>query len=85
MYPVFITDSSDDAYEPIPSLPSQARHGVKHLISHLKSLVNGVDCLPLKGKVMLIFKPYILGILINLDSFSFNVLSCDYIVLCCIF
>jgi len=49
MYPVFVTDSNDDAYEEISSLPGQARHGVKHLISHLKPLVNGVDCLPLKG------------------------------------
>ena len=53
MYPVFVTDSSDDAYEKIASLPGQARLGVKELISHLKPLVTGEDCMPLKGKHIL--------------------------------
>uniref|UniRef100_H2ZQD8 Delta-aminolevulinic acid dehydratase n=1 Tax=Ciona savignyi TaxID=51511 RepID=H2ZQD8_CIOSA len=49
MYPVFVTDSSDDAFEPIPSLPGQARHGVDHLIEFLRPLVQGDDSLPLKA------------------------------------
>ncbi|XP_002128180.2 delta-aminolevulinic acid dehydratase-like [Ciona intestinalis] len=49
MYPVFITDTSDAAYEPIPSLPEQARHGVDHLVKYLAPLVQGKDCLPLKA------------------------------------
>ena len=55
MYPVFVTDSSDDACEEIPSLPGQARHGVNHLISFLEPLVKGVDSLSLKGMLIKIF------------------------------
>lgn len=53
MYPVFVTDASDDAYEEISSLPGQARHGVSHLIEYLKPLVNGEECIPLKGTIFL--------------------------------
>ena len=51
MYPVFVTDASDDAYEEIPSLPGQARHGINSLIKYLKPYVQGVDCLPMKGRL----------------------------------
>ncbi|CAK8672629.1 unnamed protein product [Clavelina lepadiformis] len=52
MYPIFITDKSDDAYEPIAALPDQARHGVTHMIKFLQALVNGIDCLPLKSVLL---------------------------------
>nr|XP_039261733.1 delta-aminolevulinic acid dehydratase-like [Styela clava] len=49
MFPVFITDTDDNAYEPIKSLPNQARYGVKKLCEYLKPLVDGENCLPLKS------------------------------------
>lgn len=49
MFPVFVTDTSDDAYEPINSLPKQARFGVKKLCEYLRPLVAGKGCLPLKS------------------------------------
>lgn len=49
LYPVFITDSDDDAYEAISTLPEQGRHGVNHLVKYLKPLVDGNESLPLKG------------------------------------
>lgn len=51
---MFITDTDDDAYEPIPSLPEQARHGVNHLIEYLTPLVSGDGGQPLKGEPRLL-------------------------------
>lgn len=48
MFPLFVTDTNDDAYEEIKSLPGQARYGVRKLCEYLKPYVQGEGCLPLK-------------------------------------
>uniref|UniRef100_A0A8C5D2E7 Delta-aminolevulinic acid dehydratase n=1 Tax=Gadus morhua TaxID=8049 RepID=A0A8C5D2E7_GADMO len=49
IYPIFITDS-EDAVEPIASLPGQARYGVNKLEGMLKPLVaNGLKCVLIFG------------------------------------
>ncbi|KAJ3605012.1 hypothetical protein NHX12_027063 [Muraenolepis orangiensis] len=49
IYPIFITDS-EDAVEPIASLPGQARYGVNKLEGMLRPLVdNGLKCVLIFG------------------------------------
>uniref|UniRef100_A0A3Q3MUS5 Delta-aminolevulinic acid dehydratase n=1 Tax=Labrus bergylta TaxID=56723 RepID=A0A3Q3MUS5_9LABR len=49
IYPIFVTDS-EDAVEPIGSLPGQARYGVNKLEGMLKPLVeNGLKCVLIFG------------------------------------
>jgi len=52
VYPLFVTDKSDDAVEEIKSLPGQSRFGVDALVKYLEPLVNGDDCFPLKSVML---------------------------------